>query len=193
MEALKLRAWAHVAADRSKLAIRDMRAALVEAPHNLEIMRAMAMAHDRGFAGERLALAVETSGLAPEESLRHARFPMGTAAWRRRRASFWTRCAAPRGSPTFCFSSTAPTRPSTTGGGGPAARRRRPGSHGHGGGAGGGEPRGPGGRGSRYVAGPRGRGRGHGRHGTSDAGLRGGGQPGGGAARRLGRRRSTAR
>jgi tetratricopeptide (TPR) repeat protein len=78
--ALKLRARAHVAADRPDLAIQDMRAALAEAPRDPEVLTVMALAHEREgareLAGERLALAVEVSGQAPEESLRFARFLM---------------------------------------------------------------------------------------------------------------------
>ena len=78
--ALKLRARAAIAADQPDRAIQDMRAALAEAPRDPEIMTIMAIAHEREgsreLAGERLALAVEVSGQAPEESLRYARFLM---------------------------------------------------------------------------------------------------------------------
>ena len=76
--ALKLRARAAIAADQPDRAIQDMRAALAEAPRDPEIMTIMAIAHEREgsreLAGERLSLAVEASGQAPEESLRYARF-----------------------------------------------------------------------------------------------------------------------
>ena len=76
--ALKLRARAEIAADKPDLAIKDMRAALAQAPRDPEIMTIMAIAHEREgareLAGERLALAVEASGQAPETSLRYARF-----------------------------------------------------------------------------------------------------------------------
>lgn len=76
--ALKLRARAAIAADQPERAIQDMRAALTQAPRDPEIMTIMAEAHlregARALAGERLALAVETSGQAPAESARYARF-----------------------------------------------------------------------------------------------------------------------
>jgi cellulose synthase operon protein C len=80
VEALKLRARNHVAADAPEVAIRDLRAALSQAPRDPEIMTILAMAHEREgrrtLMGERLALAVETSGQGPAESLRYARFLM---------------------------------------------------------------------------------------------------------------------
>ena len=78
--ALKLRARAAIAADRPDAAIQDMRTALTAAPRDPEVMTIMAFAHeragDRGLMGERLALAVELSNRAPEESLRYASFLM---------------------------------------------------------------------------------------------------------------------
>ena len=78
--ALKLRARAAIAADRPDAAIQDMRTALTVAPRDPEVMTIMAFAHeragDRGLMGERLALAVEVSNRAPEESLRYASFLM---------------------------------------------------------------------------------------------------------------------
>ncbi len=78
VEALKLRARLAIEADRPDQAIQDMRTAASSAPRDPEIMTIMALAHEREgsreLAGERLALAVEMSGQAPEESLRYARF-----------------------------------------------------------------------------------------------------------------------
>jgi tetratricopeptide (TPR) repeat protein len=78
--ALKLRARAAIAADRPDAAVQDMRTALTAAPRDPEVMTIMAFAHeragDRGLMGERLALAVELSNRAPEESLRYANFLM---------------------------------------------------------------------------------------------------------------------
>lgn len=80
VDALKLRARAHVAADRPEAAIQDLRSALTQAPRDPEIMTILAFAHEREgsreLMGERLALAVETSGRGPEESLRYAHFLM---------------------------------------------------------------------------------------------------------------------
>lgn len=78
--ALKLRARAAIAADRPDAAIADMRTAATAAPRDPEVMTIMALAHERagerGLMGERLALAVELSNRAPEESLRYANFLM---------------------------------------------------------------------------------------------------------------------
>ncbi len=78
--ALKLRARGAIEADRPEAAIEDMRAALVQAPRDPEIMTVMAMAHEREgnreLMGERLSLAVETSNRAPAETLRYASFLM---------------------------------------------------------------------------------------------------------------------
>lgn len=78
--ALKLRARMAVAEDRPADAIQDMRTASGQAPRDPEIMTIMALAHERDgsreLAGERLALAVEASAQAPDESLRYARFLM---------------------------------------------------------------------------------------------------------------------
>lgn len=78
VEALKLRARLAIEADRPDQAIQDMRIAASSAPRDPEIMTIMALAHERQggreLAGERLALAVEMSRQAPEESLRYARF-----------------------------------------------------------------------------------------------------------------------
>jgi Flp pilus assembly protein TadD len=76
--ALKLRARAAIAADAPERAVQDMRTALTQAPRDPEIMTILAEAHARAgapeLAGERLSLAVEASGRAPDESLRYARF-----------------------------------------------------------------------------------------------------------------------
>jgi cellulose synthase operon protein C len=76
--ALKLRAAWLIDEDRPGAAITDLRAALDQAPRDSSILTLMALAHDRDgspeLAGERLALAVEVSGVAPAESLRYAQF-----------------------------------------------------------------------------------------------------------------------
>jgi len=76
--ALKLRARVSIAADQPERAIQDMRTALAQAPRDPEIMTIMAFAHEREgsreLAGERFALAVETSNYGPQETLRYARF-----------------------------------------------------------------------------------------------------------------------
>lgn len=78
VEALKMRAAWLTAEDRPGEAILDLRAALDQAPRDAQILTLMAEAHERDgsldLAGERLALAVEVSGSAPDESLRYARF-----------------------------------------------------------------------------------------------------------------------
>lgn len=77
-EALKLRARAHIAADRPGEAIVDLRAALGQAPRDVEALTLLAEAHARDgspdLAAERLALAVEVSNGGAEESLRYAQF-----------------------------------------------------------------------------------------------------------------------
>ncbi len=76
--ALKLKAGWAIEADAPDQAINHLRTALSQSPRDPEIMMLMATAHERsGFpelAGERLALAVEVSGAAPEPALRYARF-----------------------------------------------------------------------------------------------------------------------
>lgn len=80
VEALKLRAKIAIDADHPEQAIQDMRTASTNAPRDPEVMTIMALAHEREgrreLAGERLALAVEFSNQAPEESLRYANFLM---------------------------------------------------------------------------------------------------------------------
>ena len=76
--ALKLRARRAIETDRTAAAIRDLRAALNQAPEDSETLTLMAMAHEREgareLAGDRLAMAVEVSDAAPAESIRYARF-----------------------------------------------------------------------------------------------------------------------
>jgi tetratricopeptide (TPR) repeat protein len=78
VEALKMRASWLIQEDRPGEAIVDLRAALGQAPRDASILTLMAAAHERDgsleLAGERLALAVEVSGSAPEESMRYAQF-----------------------------------------------------------------------------------------------------------------------
>lgn len=78
--ALKMRARAHIEADRPEQAIQDMRTALVQEPRDPEIMTIMAFAHEREgnreLAGERFSLAFEASGHGAGEALRYARFLM---------------------------------------------------------------------------------------------------------------------
>lgn len=80
VEALKMRAGWLIEEDRPGEAIVDLRAALGQAPRDAAILTLMAAAHERDgspeLAGERLAMAVEVSGSAPEESLRYAQFLM---------------------------------------------------------------------------------------------------------------------
>jgi cellulose synthase operon protein C len=76
--ALKLRARRAIETDRTAAAVRDLRAALNQAPEDSETLTLMAMAHEREgareLAGDRLAMAVEVSDAAPAESIRYARF-----------------------------------------------------------------------------------------------------------------------
>jgi cellulose synthase operon protein C len=78
VEALKMRAAWRIAEDKPGDAIVDLRTALNQAPRDSQVLTLMAAAHERegahDLAGERLALAVEMSSNAPEESLRYARF-----------------------------------------------------------------------------------------------------------------------
>jgi tetratricopeptide (TPR) repeat protein len=80
VEALKLRARREIDTDKPELAVQDMRTALEQAPRDAAVLTLMAEAHEREgaheLAGDRLALAVEVSGKAPDESLRYARFLM---------------------------------------------------------------------------------------------------------------------
>lgn len=78
VEALKMRAAWLIESDRPGDAIIDLRTALDQTPRDPDILILMAEAHQRDgapeLAGERLALAVEVSGSAPDAVLRHARF-----------------------------------------------------------------------------------------------------------------------
>jgi tetratricopeptide (TPR) repeat protein len=78
VDALKLRAGWAIEDDRGSAAILDLRRALGQEPRDPEILTLMAEAHDRegsmALAGERLALAVDITGSAPDESLRYASF-----------------------------------------------------------------------------------------------------------------------
>ena len=80
VDALKLRAGWFIAEDKPGDAIVDLRAALDQTPRDAAILTLMAAAHERDgsldLAGERLALAVEVSGAAPDTSLRYAQFLM---------------------------------------------------------------------------------------------------------------------
>jgi predicted Zn-dependent protease len=74
--ALKLRAAWQIEDDRVEDAIVNLRAALRESPRDPQIMTLLAAAHERAgdfdLQNEMLALAVEASRSAPEESLRYA-------------------------------------------------------------------------------------------------------------------------
>ena len=76
-EALKMRAAWLIREDRPGEAIVDLRTALSQSPRDPATLTLLAEAHDRDgspdLAAERLAMAVEVSGSAPEESLRYAR------------------------------------------------------------------------------------------------------------------------
>ena len=76
--ALKLRAGWAIAEDRIGPAVLDLNTALEKAPRDPEIFTLLALAQERDGSPERmeelLAKAVETSGAAPVESLRYARF-----------------------------------------------------------------------------------------------------------------------
>lgn len=78
VEALKLRAAWAIADDRSEEAIADLRTALGQTPRDPELLTLMASAHaregSRDLAGDRLALAVETSGVSVSEAMRYAQF-----------------------------------------------------------------------------------------------------------------------
>ncbi|MDO9640861.1 MAG: tetratricopeptide repeat protein [Pseudotabrizicola sp.] len=78
VDALKLRAAWHIAADRAGLAIQDLRTAQGQAPRDPQIMTLMAAAYERDgnrdLAAEQLAKAFEVSRAAPDESLRYASF-----------------------------------------------------------------------------------------------------------------------
>ncbi len=76
VEALKMRATWQIEADQADEAIATLRLALDQEPDDAEAMTIMARAHERNgdqeLSQDLLALAVEASGNAPEESLRFA-------------------------------------------------------------------------------------------------------------------------
>ncbi len=78
VEALKMRADWMISDDRPDEALVELRRALDQAPRDSEVLTLMAMAQERlgshELSGEMLALAVEASGAAPEETLRYATF-----------------------------------------------------------------------------------------------------------------------
>ncbi|MFN7224023.1 MAG: tetratricopeptide repeat protein [Paracoccaceae bacterium] len=78
--ALKLKAGWLIDDDKTGDALIVLRTALGQAPRDAETMTLMARAHERDgstdLMGEMLALAVESSGQAPAESLRYAAFLM---------------------------------------------------------------------------------------------------------------------
>lgn len=80
VDALKLRAGWAIADDRANQAILDLRMALGQQPRDAEILTLMADAHERegslALVGERLALAFDISGAAPDTALRYASFLM---------------------------------------------------------------------------------------------------------------------
>ncbi|WP_425092271.1 tetratricopeptide repeat protein [Tropicimonas sp. S265A] len=77
VDAIKLQATWMITDDRSNEAISLLRRALDSAPDDFQLMTLMAQAHarngDRALARDLLSLAAETSGFAPEESVRYAR------------------------------------------------------------------------------------------------------------------------
>lgn len=78
VRALQLQASRLIEEDKPSAAIQALRTALDQDPRNAATLSLMAQAHMRDgnktLAGERLALAVEASNRAPEESLRYAQF-----------------------------------------------------------------------------------------------------------------------
>lgn len=76
VEAMKLKAGGLIRDDQTGDAIVLLRAALGHSPRDPQLMTLLAQAHERdgnrGLMAEMLALAVETSGNAPDESLRYA-------------------------------------------------------------------------------------------------------------------------
>ena len=78
VEALKLRAAWLIEQDKMDDAIVDLRTALDGAPSDQDAMSLLAQAHmrngNRELAGETLEAAMQASGMAPNESLRYARY-----------------------------------------------------------------------------------------------------------------------
>ncbi|WP_371170549.1 tetratricopeptide repeat protein [Aliiroseovarius sp. 2305UL8-7] len=85
-EALKRRADWLIQDDQTGDAIITLRSALADNPNDPDIMTLMARAHERDgnkeLMAEMLALAVENSGNAPEESLRYATYLIGQEKYR---------------------------------------------------------------------------------------------------------------
>ncbi|MAC81904.1 MAG: hypothetical protein CML66_28060 [Rhodobacteraceae bacterium] len=77
-DALKMRALWMIQDDNVEEALQVLRIALDQEPRDAEALTLMAQAHARagshGLSGNMLALAVEASGSAPEESIRYADF-----------------------------------------------------------------------------------------------------------------------
>lgn len=78
VEALKMRAVRLVKADRPHEALVDLRLALDQTPRAPDLFTLMAQAHERAgnhnLTGEMLAMAVEVSDSAPQETLRYATY-----------------------------------------------------------------------------------------------------------------------
>ena len=78
VEALKLRSAWLIDDDETDQAILNLRTALDQSPRDADVMTLLARAYDRAgnreLSGEMLALAVEASNNAPEESLRYAQY-----------------------------------------------------------------------------------------------------------------------
>lgn len=77
-DALKMRALWMIQDDKVDEALQELRIALDQEPRDAEALTLMAQAHARagshGLSGNMLALAVEASGSAPQESIRYADF-----------------------------------------------------------------------------------------------------------------------
>jgi len=78
IDALKMKAGWLIEDDNTGDALVELRRALDQRPRDAEAITLMALAHERAgnrdLMGEMLALAVEASGNAPEESLRYVKF-----------------------------------------------------------------------------------------------------------------------
>ncbi|MEL6886550.1 MAG: tetratricopeptide repeat protein [Pseudomonadota bacterium] len=78
VEALKMRAARLIEGDQTEEALVELRRALDQAPRDAGLFTLMAQAQERAgsrdLMGEMLAMAVEASGSAPEETLRYADF-----------------------------------------------------------------------------------------------------------------------
>ena len=86
VEALKMRAAWLIQSDETDEAISTLRTALDQEPQDTETMSLLADAHERAgefeIAQDILALAAESSGFAPRESLRFARVLLGNERYR---------------------------------------------------------------------------------------------------------------